>query len=299
MLFRKYHVVIFKDNQGSCSKLRLHSWMFFLVGGLFVLLAVGNVLFIRSLTGVKYMEESVEDAQKKVQEQKEQMMALSSKLGLLEKDLTRIRDFDSQLRVMMNLDSQVEAVGSVGGHKTEDFAEKAAMLRQERLARRMHDFLDTLSTDAQLELVRQEQILDALRGNLDQLSSIPSIWPTQGWVTSAFGPRRSPFTGRNEFHQGVDISNKIGTPVYAPAQGSVTFADNDAANGKTLVIQHGGGLVTRYSHLSEFNVKVGEKVERGQLIAAMGNSGTSTGPHLHYEVRLNGAPVNPMRYILE
>ncbi|AGW12191.1 M23 family metallopeptidase [Megalodesulfovibrio gigas] len=299
MLFRKYHVVIFKDNQGTCSKLRLHSWMFFLLGGLFVLLVVGNVVFLRSLHGVKFMEQSVEAAQKKVKAQETQMLALSGKINALEKDLTRIRDFDSQLRVMMNLDSQVEAVGSVGNPKAEDFAEKAALLRQERLARRMHDFLDSLTTDAQLELVRQEQIIDALRGNLEQLASIPSIWPTQGWVTSAFGPRRSPFTGRNEFHQGVDISNKIGTPIYAPAKGVVTFAANDAANGKTLVVQHGGGLVTRYSHLQDFNVKVGDKTERGQLIASMGNTGTSTGPHLHYEVRLNGAPVNPMRYILE
>ncbi len=299
MLFRKYHVVIFKDDHGTCRKIRLSGWMFAFAAGLLGVLVVGNLFFLQSLTGKEYMQENVQEAEKKVEEHRQQFQALAHKISALEEDLTRIRDFDAQLRVMMNLDSQVETVGSVGGHKTENFAENTALLRQERLARRMHNFLDTLATDAQLEIVRQEEIMSALKGNLEQLASIPSIWPTQGWVTSAFGPRRSPFTGRNEFHQGVDISNKLGTPVYAPAKGVVTFADDDSANGKTLVIQHGGGLVTRYSHLNEFNIKVGDATERGQLIATMGNSGTSTGPHLHYEVRFNGAPVNPMRYILE
>lgn len=299
MFFRSYHVVVFKDNQGACRKLRLKGWMFFAAAGLLLLLLAGNLVYLRSLTGFRYAQQSVTEAQKKVRDQQTQMVALADKVGSLEKDLTRIKDFDAQLRVMMNLDSHVESVGSVGGHKTEDFAEKTALLRQERLARRMHNFLDRLAADAQLEVAKQQQIMDSVKGNLEQLAAIPSIWPTQGMVTAAFGPRRSPFTGRNEFHQGMDISNKPGTPIYAPAKGMVTFADVDAANGKTLVIQHGGGVVTRYSHLNDFNVKVGDAVDRGQVIAAMGNSGTSTGPHLHYEVRLNGAPVNPMRYILD
>lgn len=299
MLLRKYHVVVFKDDHGTCRKIRLSGWMFAAVAGLLGVLVLGNLFFLQSLTGKEYIEENAEEAQKQVQEQRVQMLALAHKVSELENDLTRIRDFDAQLRVMMNLDSEVKTVGSVGGHKTENFAEQSASLRQERLARRMHNFLDTLANDAQLERVRQEQIMEALKGNLEDLATIPSIWPTQGWVTSAFGPRRSPFTGRNEFHQGLDISNKVGTPVYAPAKGKVTFADDDSANGKTLIIQHGGGLVTRYYHLNDFKVEEGDATERGQLIATMGNSGTSTGPHLHYEVRLNGAPVNPMRYILE
>ena len=126
----------------------------------------------------------------------------------------------------------------------------------------------------------------------------PSIWPIPGWVTSDFGFRTNPFTGLTQMHEGLDISNRVGTPIVASADGIVSDIGNDRVHGNILVISHGFGLTSRYSHLNKAFVRAGQKVKRGDKIAEVGMTGKTTGPHLHYEVRLNGIPVNPMRYIL-
>jgi len=130
------------------------------------------------------------------------------------------------------------------------------------------------------------------------LAHTPSIWPVMGWVTSGFGFRTNPFTGLTQMHEGIDISNQVGTPIIAPADGIISDIGNDLGLGKILVISHGFGMITRYAHLNKVLVRVGQKVKRGEKIAEIGTSGRTTGPHLHYEVRLDGIPVNPMRYIL-
>lgn len=119
-----------------------------------------------------------------------------------------------------------------------------------------------------------------------------------GWVTSGFGFRTDPFTGLTQMHEGIDISNRVGTNVVAPADGIVSDTGNDLVHGKMLVVSHGFGMTTRYAHLSKFTVRVGQKVKRGDKIAEVGMTGRTTGPHLHYEVKLNGISANPMRYIL-
>jgi len=145
----------------------------------------------------------------------------------------------------------------------------------------------------------QQQLAKFLKERRSVLAATPSIWPVRGWVTSSFGMRISPFTGRSQFHHGLDISTRTGSNIRAPADGVVTFVGRSGGYGKILVINHGNGLVTRYGHLRSFAVKIGQKVKRDQVIAYVGNSGRSTGPHLHYEVMLAGVPTNPMYYILE
>jgi murein DD-endopeptidase MepM/ murein hydrolase activator NlpD len=130
------------------------------------------------------------------------------------------------------------------------------------------------------------------------LSSTPSIWPTRGWITSGFGYRIYPFTGETKFHEGIDISTRVGTDVVATADGIVAETGYDITYGNNIIIDHGFGYVTRYGHLSRINVKTGEMVKRGQKIGEVGNTGFSTGPHLHYEIKINGVPVNPEHYIL-
>ena len=298
MLFRKYDIVIFKDSEGVCRKMRIRGWMGFLLFGLFISLIAGNIYFWNYFTSHGQLEHRLHDSEKTVEEQKSQLLNLANKLKALEKDLARIRDFDSKLRVMINLDEEIDT-DSVGGQARSDFSDSyLPVYRQELLARNMHGFLETLSTEVQLEEVRQEELLEAFEHNLDLLSATPTIWPTEGWVTSPFGRRISPFTGQSEFHQGIDISGKVGTPIYAPATGVVTFTGVDGGFGKTIVLKHGSGIVTRYCHLHRVSVDADQEVQRGELIGYLGNTGRSTGPHLHYEVRLNGVCVDPMRYIL-
>jgi murein DD-endopeptidase MepM/ murein hydrolase activator NlpD len=162
----------------------------------------------------------------------------------------------------------------------------------------MHQQMDELGAASQRQEGSFSSLLEKLEGQRNLLASTPAIRPTSGWMTSSFGQRVSPFTGRKEFHKGVDIANRNGTAILATANGVVAFAGEKGTMGNVLVIDHGHGMITRYAHLSEFLKKQGAKVKRGDIIAQMGNSGRSTGPHLHYEVHLNGVPINPAQYIL-
>ncbi len=299
MLFRKYDIVIFKENEGCSRKLRLRGWLLVAFVGITIGLVASNAYFWKYYAGYRSAQSGLEDSQKTVQEQRTQLLSLAAKIKSLEKDLLRIRDFDSKLRVMINLDQERGGGTSLGGSESSDFSENyLPMHRQELLARKMHNFLHQLNTDTQLEEVRQQQLMHVIRDNRELWASTPSIWPSQGWISSDFGYRTSPFTGKREFHKGLDISAPQGTPIYAPAKGVVNFAGRDGGYGLAVTVNHGSGITTRFAHLHSMAVKNGQKVTRGQLIAYVGNTGRSTGPHLHYEVRLNGVPVNPMRYIL-
>jgi hypothetical protein len=150
---------------------------------------------------------------------------------------------------------------------------------------------------------RRANSLEILLGQLEdkrqRLVSMPSIWPSRGWLTSRFGPRVSPFTGRRQMHAGIDIAAADGTPIVAPARGRVSYVGRKGPLGKTLVLDHGFGVKTVYGHTKEILVRTGETVERGQKVAAIGSSGRSTGPHLHYVVEVNGKARNPLDYIFD
>jgi murein DD-endopeptidase MepM/ murein hydrolase activator NlpD len=150
---------------------------------------------------------------------------------------------------------------------------------------------------------RQERSLRDLQGYFEKtrklLASAPSGWPARGWVTSDFGARMDPITAQRVMHQGMDIATPHGHPVTSPSDGTVVFAGVENGYGKVITVDHGYGLKTRYGHLSEIAVKAGEKVKRGERLGAVGSTGRSTGPHLHYEVRVNGIPENPRKFMLE
>ena len=133
--------------------------------------------------------------------------------------------------------------------------------------------------------------------NFEDLRFTPSLWPVMGRITGSFGERLDPFSGEGSFHAGVDISSYYGDVVRAAADGLVVAVEIRAGYGRLVVVQHGFGLETWYGHLSSFSTRVGKSVKRGEVIGTVGLSGRSTGPHVHYEVRSYGAPVNPWRYL--
>ncbi|MCM2349829.1 MAG: M23 family metallopeptidase [Bacteriovoracaceae bacterium] len=143
--------------------------------------------------------------------------------------------------------------------------------------------------------------------NLDQflldkesfLNSTPTILPADGWITSYFGQRMSPWAGKVKMHEGLDVGAPYGTPVHAPADGIVTFSGEKAGFGKFVQLNHGYGIETLYAHNQSLRVKAGQKVKRGALLSAVGSTGYSSGPHLHYEVRVNGIAVDPLYFILD
>jgi murein DD-endopeptidase MepM/ murein hydrolase activator NlpD len=159
--------------------------------------------------------------------------------------------------------------------------------------------LDTLSSQAAHSEQSLEQLQTYFLEQKSLLASTPSVWPARGWITSDFGQRTDPYTAERVMHEGLDIAAPHGKEVTAPADGTVIFAGLEGGYGNVLVIDHGYGVKTRYGHLSKVEVHPGDRVHRGELIGAVGNTGRSTGPHLHYEVRVNGLPENPRKFILD
>jgi len=163
------------------------------------------------------------------------------------------------------------------------------------------EFSDLLNVLAHQTEERRDQfnVLEALLvADSTNRKFLPTLSPiVDGWFSSNYGYRIDPFTGQNSFHEGIDFPVEIGTPIVAAASGKVVFADVHPQYGKMVEIDHGNGLISRYAHASVLYVKEGELVVRGQQIARSGSTGRSTGPHLHFEVRLNGVPQNPARFL--
>lgn len=147
---------------------------------------------------------------------------------------------------------------------------------------------------------RLEEDLKEYEAVLRERGYTPTIWPVNGTLEGGFGGRRNPFSGVGyEFHSGQDIEAEWGAPVISGASGRVTFVGWQNGYGQLVVVDHGGGLTTRYAHLSQIDVALDQAVARGQLLGKVGSTGRSTGPHLHYEVRINDQPVNPLPYLLQ
>jgi murein DD-endopeptidase MepM/ murein hydrolase activator NlpD len=147
-----------------------------------------------------------------------------------------------------------------------------------------------------------QQIVGALQGRQEKLDHTPSVSPIdpqESWISSSYGVRISPFTGKEQFHPGVDIAGAEKTPIVAPAKGTIVFAGKDGALGMSVRIKHDSVHESIYGHLHKASVKKGQHVERGEVIGYMGNSGRSTGPHLHYEIVKNGKNVNPFQYMMD
>lgn len=219
-------------------------------------------------------------------------------------EMSRLERFSNKLRVITDLgDSPTPAekdwgVGGPYGLSAQSFAtslEREAISMVERLTGNLGE----LDQQAKAQAVSLQQLDEFFKNQKSFLSSTPSIWPTRGWVTSGFGLRKSPFTGRKEKHKGWDIGARQGSTIRATADGVVRLSGRESGYGKMLEIDHGYGITTRYGHNSKNLVKVGDRVKRGDKIALVGSTGRSTGPHLHYEVRLSGVAVNPRNYILE
>ena len=143
------------------------------------------------------------------------------------------------------------------------------------------------------------QLLGELEDKRSRLASMPSVWPAKGWLTSRFGPRISPFTSRRQHHAGIDIAARMGTSIRAPARGRISSISSRGPLGNSLTLDHGFGVKTFYGHTDKILVGVGDTVDRGQEVATIGNSGRSTGPHLHYAIHVNGKARNPLDYIFD
>jgi len=236
---------------------------------------------------------------------KAELASIHERLTHVDATLDRVERFDQKLRAITLLSDPQRNLAM--GPTENDPATNVANGGENQFVRskepvnpaQLSGKLDKVSAEA----TRQEQSLQELQAYFqDQkslLASTPSVWPVRGWVTSDFGTRLDPYTSERVMHAGLDIAGPHGKEVISPSDGTVVFAGLEGGYGNVLVIDHGYGIKTRYGHLAALRVKAGQKVKRGETIAALGNTGRSTGPHLHYEVRVNGIAQNPRKFILD
>lgn len=296
-----FTVIVVSDHSQAVRKFRVpRRWLQNLgwtgVGlGFFALLTIGHYVTLLGASG----ENSVlkeENAQLR-----SQVLLVQEKVAHISATLDRVERFDAKLRTAVTSLQDPErnlAIGPVGTSEPEVAPAGPAPAAEQNVSG-LPGRLGSLETEA----ARQEQSLRELQEYFDDqrslLASTPSIWPTRGWVTSDFGTRLDPYSADRQMHEGLDIATPHGQQVQTPSDGVVVFNGVEGGYGKVLVIDHGYGVKTRYGHLSEVFVKLGDRVKRGEKVAAVGNTGKSTGPHLHYEVRVNGIPENPRKFILE
>ncbi|GJL79756.1 MAG: peptidase M24 [Nitrospinaceae bacterium] len=301
-------LMVFPGSSGSPKKFSLPSKL--VRTGLIVLIVLlvgftgSSIYFTKKYIQLVGEQEEVAELRRESKINKIQVDKLGQQVKEFSTEMSRLERFANKLRVITDIgESPAPAekdwgVGGPYGLSSQSFStslQREAVSMVERLAVN----LDQLDQQAKVQAVSFQQLDEFFKNQKSFLSSTPSIWPTRGWVTSGFGLRKSPFTGLKEKHEGWDIGARMGSPIRASADGVVVIAGREAGYGKMLEVDHGYGITTRYGHNSKNLVKVGDRVKRGDKIGLIGSTGRSTGPHLHYEVRLNGVPVNPKNYILE
>jgi murein DD-endopeptidase MepM/ murein hydrolase activator NlpD len=215
----------------------------------------------------------------------------------------RVSEVDRQLRDLLQLKSKAAIIKYTGfggpSYIDTKLLENEVKNGDEIIGRKAFELaVKYVDDQAHANEASFQEIIKYITDQRAKLTAVPSGWPVQGWITCGFGSRIDPFTGALSFHQGVDIANDIGTPIKATADGVVNFAEFDRGGyGNLVVINHGNGYMTRFGHMLKFVVSPGQHVKKGQIIGYLGTTGRSTAPHVHYEIRLNGVAISPVKYL--
>lgn len=285
---------IFVHGPGGIRRLFVYRrWMFLLPLAVAAVLASGGAWLWRFQSGYEEMALRRQAVLGRLAGQKAAAMRLRDRVRLLGDETGRIASFNAKLGVMLDRPSER---ADAGGLPTSRLPAAAV---DGDLGRRLLDFLEGLGSRLAVEEVAQQELAHSLLERKLEFLAKPSLWPARGYITSGFGGRASPFGRGGDFHNGVDIKVPMASPVYAAGAGRVVEADTMAGYGLRIVVAHDYGLETVYAHLKKVEVKPGQPVKRGQLIGLSGNSGRTTGAHLHYEVHAGGTPVNPRQYMLD
>jgi biotin carboxyl carrier protein len=253
---------------------------------------------------------------------REQTSSFSSSLEDLKRRMLSMKEVNQRLRIMLGIEDQRPAdmmsgkggseVPMDGGQPIQGVPPPAQPMSvqdpppgeavpggDKSLAEKIQRDIAWLERHSTTEERSLEELIEAAKDKSARWAATPSIWPVRGWVTSGFGARISPFTNQLAMHDGLDIGAPPSTPVRCPANGHVVSAGFDAKMGNVVLIDHGYGIETEYGHLAKILVRQGQRVKRGDIVALVGSTGLSTGPHLHYMVKVKGQAVNPHNYILD
>lgn len=299
MFFKKITVFLLPDGENSVRQFRLPMLTPTLLLIFSISFAVLLFWFLHDYYAMKSQMPHLVQLENETSQKKEQIVHLAKRIDQITQELNSQKELSRKLKVMVNLETDGDEAHGLGGPGPIFSDQQDTEVKDEKeLVRLMHRTLDNLENEMAVGEKEKTDLYEFFENQKLLLASTPSIWPTKGWMSSRFGYRISPFTGRKEFHKGLDIATRMSAPIIAPADGIVSFTGRDGGFGRVVTIKHGYGLVTKYAHLKKSLVKKGQSVKRGETIALVGNSGRSTGPHLHYEVHLNNIAVDPLRYIL-
>lgn len=300
---------------------------------------ISSVVVLILLTGVidyfGLLVQAIENRKLKTENAQllKQFQIVETKVSSLENSLERVKSFTTKLKLITNVEAEDRITKltmgnkpstAVYGEEYEPMDQRAAnqvlvaedkvfappkqeneKLGELTMQPSEKDYvslvvrIDRAVKETQLKEQSVIELWEGLSERQSLLNAIPNIKPARGWLTSGFGYRMNPFTGKNTLHAGLDIAASPGSPVYAPADGIVIFASYDESYGKLVSIDHGYGVTTRFAHNSQIYVHVGQRVNKWDVISAVGNTGRSTGPHLHYEVRIHSIAVDPINFILD
>jgi murein DD-endopeptidase MepM/ murein hydrolase activator NlpD len=286
---RFYILFVARSADGQLRKIPIpHHYLYVLV--------VGGVIAALSMTGIasSYTRMLVKVSH---------FNQLRTEKDQLKSQYTRLEQVAEEKDIQVaSLGSLAREVSSLYGLKSDPIllAESSEDIREAQVHSSLDQFYalrttalnGAATTGISLGMTRNVTTADWLLAN-----STPDLWPVEGMITGSFGERIDPFNGEGAFHRGVDIATTYGQQVISPADAIVVFADSLGGYGRAVILDHGHGITTVYGHLSSFGVIAGQHVRRGDAIGCVGQSGRSTGPHLHYEVRLNDTPVNPHKYL--
>jgi murein DD-endopeptidase MepM/ murein hydrolase activator NlpD len=310
-----YTIMIIPERTSAIRRWVVPHWLVRVsaIGGLFA----GAIAIIMLLDYWYVMGQITENKDLRIENRqlRQQVQVFENRIASIQETMERIKTFSTRLKVITNIEDRNKLIESLNETPLPDATSnietefavktpdgKAISPEDLRLARKQADWELRFAQVAQESSILEQQLHDQYELLSDQkafLAATPTRRPAVGYFTSGFGVRRSPYGGREKMHEGLDIANYPGTAIRATADGTVVFAGAKAGYGQTVILDHGYGLETWYAHNRQLLTRVGQKVQRGDSIAQLGNSGRSTGPHLHYEVRINGTPVDPLSYILE
>jgi murein DD-endopeptidase MepM/ murein hydrolase activator NlpD len=297
MLSRKYSVIIIPDSSDKVVNRQLSRNFIYSILAV-VLIIAGAGLY----AAIGYLTATVDN--QRLTNLTEENKVLASKISELENtvynltaDMSGIMTVDDRIRLIFDLapiDADLREVG-IGG-LDENFHPVNSELAQRTWL--LEEDIEKIQRQIAFENASFEELLNTVEKKKSALNHVPTIRPCDGILSRGFGMHNDPFTGTYQPHNGIDLAAPRGTPVFATGNGVVRYSGYQAKLGNTVIIDHGNGIRTYYGHLSKIKVNKGQRVSRHDLIGLVGSSGYSTGPHLHYEIRQGGRPVNPYKYII-
>ena len=284
---KRYTVIVVPEGGSQVRQLRLTRSVvkFALAGGLLFVGVFALLLYSQLENHIDQNELQrlrVENGQ-----QRQNLQRLVADLNDLRQDMIFVDETEARVRQLADLDKSPKAIPvAMGGIPDADSGANIDQIQKR---------INQLQLAIDLRRESEENVRNLLNDQVSLNRATPRGWPTKGWLTSYFGMRTSPYTGKPAMHEGLDIAASIGTPVTATADGIIALTEYSPSYGKTVIIDHGYGYRTLYAHNSRILVKAGQRIKRGDKVSMVGNTGRSTGAHLHYEVQLNGVPIDPRK----